>query len=511
MAFLRHFALKVETNMSLADWDKVRVATPNEPWESWKITQRRAEFLAQLKPRSYECCLNSCICYVGPNSDLDKCPYCNERRYFADGRPRRHFNYISPIPRLVTAYQNLSMVEKLKYRHNFTPDPNTIQDVMDGQHYHDLRKEFVTVDGQKCQYKFFNNETDVMLGLSTDGFAPFRRRKKTCWPLLLFNYNLPPDIRFHLDHILCIGVIPGPHKPKDFDSFIWPLVQDLLTLAKGVPAWSPNAPDPFLLRAYLTLVFGDIPAISMVMRIKGHNGYSPCRMCKITGLRPPGSTAPVHYVPLDRSRHPKVRADPSAVKKFDPLNLPLRSHNEFIAQAHEVQFARNEARHKELATQYGIKGESILSSLSSLSFPGCFPYDFMHLVFENEVKNLVLLFTGAFKELDQGTGEYHLLPGVWDAIGEVTAKSGDTIPGAFGCRPPNPASDRTATTAESWSFWLLYLGPILLARKFVRRVYYDHFVDFVLLIHKCMQFEMPRSDVDVIRDGFAKWVKKYEE
>ena len=142
--------------------------------------------------------------------------------------------------------------------------------------------------------------------MSTDGFAPFRRRKKTCWPLLLYNYNLPPEIRFHLQYILCIGIIPGPNKSKDFDSFFWPAVKELLKLAMGIRVFDVAQSELFPLRAYLILVFGDIPALSMVMRIKGHNGLRPCHMCHIKGLRIPNSRATTHYVPLDRSRHPDV-------------------------------------------------------------------------------------------------------------------------------------------------------------------------------------------------------------
>ena len=54
----------------------------------------------------------------------------------------------------------------------------------------------------------------------------------------------------------------------------------------------------------------------------------------------------------------------------------------------------------ELAKVYGIKGTPLLSYLNSPSFPGSFPYDFMHLIWENTVKNLVLIWTGEFKGLD---------------------------------------------------------------------------------------------------------------
>jgi len=40
----------------------------------------------------------------------------------------------------------------------------------------------------------------------------------------------------------------------------------------------------FTLHAYVIAGFGDIPAISMLMHMKGHNGLCPCRMCEIQGI-----------------------------------------------------------------------------------------------------------------------------------------------------------------------------------------------------------------------------------
>ena len=95
-------------------------------------------------------------------------------------------------------------------------------------------------------------------------------------------------------------------------------------------------------------------------------------------------------------------------------------------------------------------------------FPVSFPLDFMHLIFENLLKNLVLLWTGNFKDLDEATGDYVLYPQVWEAIGQATAASGSTIPSAYGARPQNVAQDKSQINADSWSFWALYLGPVLL-------------------------------------------------
>ena len=122
----------------------------------------------------------------------------------------------------------------------------------------------------------------------------------TAWPIIVYNFNLPPDIRFHREYILCLGVVPGPHKPKDFDLFLLPAVEEFLRLVLGTRAYDALQCELFLLQAHLIVISGDIPALSMLMRMKGHNGLSPSRMCKIKGLRVPDSRATTHYVPLDR-------------------------------------------------------------------------------------------------------------------------------------------------------------------------------------------------------------------
>jgi hypothetical protein len=58
-------------------------------------------------------------------------------------------------------------------------------------------------------------------------------------------------------------------------------------------------------------------------------------------------------------------------------------------QAREVQFAPTATEEERLAKTYGIKGIPLLSYLPSLSFPKSFPFDFMHLIYENLIKNLV--------------------------------------------------------------------------------------------------------------------------
>ena len=138
---------------------------------------------------------------------------------------------------------------------------------------------------------------------------------------------------------------------------------------------------------------------------------------------------PTLYVPLDRS---KLSITAGEVIKYDPAMLPLRTHEDFLEQAKHVQSSPSAAEEEHRAKACGIKGVPLLTHLMSLHFPLSFPLDFMHLIFENLIKNLILLWTGKFKDINEGSGSYELAPHVWEAIGAATAASGSTIPSVYG-------------------------------------------------------------------------------
>jgi hypothetical protein len=181
---------------------------------------------------------------------------------------------------------------------------------------------------------------------------------------------------------------------------------------------------------------------------------------EVIGLRTRQSRATTHYLLLDRQNY--LHMAPGAIKSYDPNNLPLCHHTTLMAQVEEVQNTTTCTDANKLAKLYGIKGVPYLSLLPSLNFSKSFPYDFMHLILENLIKNLVLHWTGEFKHFGVVKKSYEFPTAVWNAIREVTGKSGSTIPSAFGSCVPNVATHQSQMSAEMWSFWTLYLGPVLL-------------------------------------------------
>jgi hypothetical protein len=135
----------------------------------------------------------------------------------------------------------------------------------------------------------------------------------------------------------------------------------------------------------------------------------------------------------------------------------------------------------------------------------------MHLIWTNLIPNLMLLWTGKFKDLDHGDCGYTLGGADWELIGALTEASGKTIPAAFGARVPNIAQERSHFTAEMCSIWTVFMAPTLLQGRFLQRKFYDHFLELVKLLKLCLEFELSRQQVDELEEGFRKWVVSYEK
>ena len=189
----------------------------------------------------------------------------------------------------------------------------------------------------------------------------------------------------------------------------------------------------------------------------------------------------------------------------------MHSHDRFIQQGTEVLEASTTAEAECLAKDSGIKGVPLLSSLNMLNFPLSLSLDFMHLFFENLIPNLIKHYTGTFKDLDSSVKDYKLSKEAWSKICTAGSASGNTIPSSFGSRMPNLETECSSMTAKTWAFWCMYLAPILLQNHFTNWRYYNHFLKLMQLIHKCISFELKRSNVDEIRQGFQDWVLEYEE
>ncbi|QRV82626.1 Transposase family Tnp2 protein [Ceratobasidium sp. AG-Ba] len=377
------------------------------------------------------------------------------------------------------------------------------------------------LDIPNTEYRILDNPEDLVLGLSTDGFTLFKRRRRglsTAWPLIFINYNLHPKYRVRLENIICVGVIPGPRQCKDLNSFLVPVLEELLRLEQGVdsikttPATTPEHEEhpenegdgeltEFKLRAFLIMIFGDIPAVSKLLAMKGHNAMVPCRTCYTQGVLCRREKNSVYYVPLTL---------PGNEDGYPPDMLLLRTHELFLHHYESLDNLDDRpGRRKQLAKELGINDRPIFARFKSFDLACCAPYDIMHLLFENLVPNMIKHWIGKFKKLDQGTGHYQLAEAVWKQIGKETAKATCTIPVSFVGTLPDIAEDQTLYKAEAYSFWIQYIAPIVLAGR-LPEPYFEHFLLMRDIIIMSIQLDITKEQIDELQNMVNRWVVEYE-
>ena len=145
-------------------------------------------------------------------------------------------------------FLNPIIVKAMLYRSKYVMDINDVYNVFSGSHYQNLILKKVVVDGVEYKHAFFSDDCNITVRFMLDGFQVFKQihgGSTSCWPLILVNFNLNPNICTHLAHIIPLGIIPGPKSPQDFNSFFWPFIDECKLLAIGVHAFDTAANEKF--------------------------------------------------------------------------------------------------------------------------------------------------------------------------------------------------------------------------------------------------------------------------
>ncbi|EJD41963.1 hypothetical protein AURDEDRAFT_68172, partial [Auricularia subglabra TFB-10046 SS5] len=186
MNVLRAFSFKTHENVSRGTYKRMNTRYfPGLDLGSQESNRARMTFLSSFKPVRYDCCPKICVLFVGKYADLRQCPVCSEDRYIGgdDKKPAKQFTYLPVTPRLQALYRNTGTASRQLYRDEATRthEPGKLRDYIDGAHYRSLLGRHVVLDGKRLAFKYFGDARDVVLGVSMDGFAPFKKRKHTCW------------------------------------------------------------------------------------------------------------------------------------------------------------------------------------------------------------------------------------------------------------------------------------------------------------------------------------------
>jgi hypothetical protein len=106
--------------------------------------------------------------------------------------------------------------------------------------------------------------------------------------------------------------------------------------------------------------------------------------------------------------------------------------------------------------------------------------------------------------------KYTLSAKVWIAIGQETFVASRTLPAAFGGLLPNIATSWGLYCGESWCFWLVSIGPILLCGQLPKK-YYNHYMELMAII-KCLPLASnTTARIEQLQHEIIHYVEKFEE
>ena len=446
----------------------------------------RLQRLTTIKPTFFHCCQNNCIAFTGEYADLSECPYCEENRFSSSGKAQKTFIFIPLIPRLRLQYRAPSRAKALKaYRQSLSRTSSSqaeVRDFFDG----DLFREY-----HVNELGLFNDSRDVALHMSLEGVQLAKKHNHEVTPVVFMNLNLPPDQRYEVKNMLTSLLIPGPKRPKAIDTFLRPLVDELLLLEKGVPAIDAHTGTVFQLRAWVTMVTGDGPALADAIGMKRPgDSIRPCRTCSITAEK--------------SNEKSKTYNVPHSSYNFNdpPLRTDLRKTIRLVEKADSEKSCQ----------LTGVSRSSVLLELKSLHFPRSFPADVMHLILQNVAPLLYGIWSRTKLAIDNRKNAnfvsqpYHLDGAVIKGINSALANAQSEIPTFFG-HVSHPIDN--AYKAAEWDAWLKLLGVPLLSQQ-LEEPYVENFRVLSQIYTLATRRSLTHVDVDLLEALVVKFVKSFE-
>ncbi|KAJ7071905.1 hypothetical protein B0H15DRAFT_965693 [Mycena belliarum] len=456
------------TNASVETYNSVRTAVlrrhPDDPILSYHEVKKLVTVLSGIAPITRDMCVNSCIAYTGPFSNLTCCPYDGEPRYDANRTaaqvPRKQFCTFPIGPQIQALRRSPQGAEEVRYRERCTVevlaelaanDDEKIaayKDFFDGTDYLDA------VDAGKIQ------PNDTILFISVDGAQLYRNKESDCW---------------------ISAFIVADRKPKNMDSFLYPGLHHLAALQhEGLKVWDAIDDEIMDTHPFLALVCADGPGMACI------NGC--------------GATS-----------HDDIQLGP-LLDGFDSEEAATRYKRNinFVGQS------RNKTEYEERRLETGISKPSIFSGLPdehTLGLPDAYSLDFMHLPTLNLPDLMIPLWRGKFdcdKTDSTDSWDWAVLIGeTWLQHGKAVANLTRYFPPSFDRTPRNPA-EKISSGYKAWEFLLYFygIGPALLY-GILPEEYYKNYCQVVRGVRLLLQTEILPSEllesherVSQFSDGF---------
>lgn len=488
---------------------------PDDDIPSYDRMKRQVAEITGVVPIIHDMCVNSCLAFTGPFENNDTCSECGEARFDSvTGKARQEFYTIPVGPQLQALWADVEGARKLAYRRNKTQE--VINDMERNGGFVSQYEDFISGSAYLNAVKNgLIQDTDMILVLSIDGAQLYAHKASDCWIYIWIIFDHAPELRYKQRQVLPGGFIPGPHKPKIVDSYLFPGLHHLSALQReGLRIWDALHDRVFVSKPFFALGTADGPGMMYLNGLVGYHGKHGCRLyCPITGRHKPGGS---HYYPA-MLKPINYTIEGSDHDDLSYANLPTCSPQKYFENLRHLMAAANETQYKKRRLITGISKPSIFMGLmpqKSLGVPGCFGSDIMHLAALNLPDLLINLWRGTFdcdRRDDRSTWTWAVLQGrTWEEHGKQVAASTPYLPGSFDRPPRNPA-EKISSGYKAWEF-LLYLyglGPGLFFQVLPDE-YYRNFCKLVFGMRFVHQYHIKSKPLMEAHEALLEFACEFE-
>ncbi len=520
---------------------------PEDEIPTYWQAQKLASSYTGIDAVRTDMCVNSCVAYTGPFTEYADCPECGEPRYdpWQEVRSRkvarRTFSTFPIGPQLQTLYASPDTATLMRHRATRT-DTIRQQIVLHG---HQSITHFDDIYYANDYLALVNNNTikadDIVLMFSLDGAQLYQNKGSDCWFFVWVLFDLPPTHRYKKQFVLPGGVISGPKKPKNIESFLYPSLYHLAALQRqGLQIWDAARQIQIRSDPFLYLATADAPGMALLNGLVGHTGRCGCRVyCGQHGYHKPSK--PIYYPAL---LLPDVADDDARARLAGPSssesdgeqgqggvqrrgkdqsvhNLSLDSTADIARYARnllKVESSGSENQYARRRLRTGIARPTIMSGLSRAQKPPRgFGLDLMHLISLNLTDLVISLLRGTLvcEEPDNKAtwdfAVFHNAKKTWKDHGALVADATRFLPSSFD-RPPRNPTLKISSGYKAWEF-LLYVYGLLpgLLRTLQAPVYYRHFCKLVLGVRLLLQRSLPRNILPMAQQCIVEYVEEFEK
>ncbi|XP_058766785.1 uncharacterized protein LOC131640406 [Vicia villosa] len=242
-----------------------------------------------LDYKKIDACLNDCMLFWKEHEKDNFCTVCEASRWKQNARtegceseqskndyrvPAKILRHFPLIPRLQRLFMCSKTAESMRWHEEERSKDGKLRHPADGKAWKDF---------DELHPEFSSESRNVRLGLTSDGFNPFRTMSlsHSTWHVLMMVYNTPPWLSMKPEYTMLSLLIPGPKSPgNDIDVYLQPLIDELKELwESSIETCDSSMNQTFQMRAALMWTISDYPAYA-ILSGWGTKGKLACACCK---------------------------------------------------------------------------------------------------------------------------------------------------------------------------------------------------------------------------------------